>query len=124
VTTVSRDSDSATATLPWPYGAPAEPQSYRHPMTATVTPIRPVPGRRDRPVHAADLAQARLFSDILRREIAELEDVAETAERRWLQQRVRGAGDDTLPQELVRLGERVAEAHRLLAAMQARFSHG
>jgi hypothetical protein len=37
-----------------------------------------------RPVHAADMAQARLFDHILHSEIAELEGRAESAESRWL----------------------------------------
>ena len=75
------------------------------------------------PVQAADVAQARLFAVLLEAEIVELEELADSAERRWLQQRVRGTGDDKLPVELVKLGVRVAEAHRLLNALRARFPH-
>ncbi|MCV7225747.1 hypothetical protein [Mycolicibacterium komossense] len=115
VTTASSGAGSPIAAHPWPYGAPA--------TVSNVTPIRSVSGRRAGPVQAADMAQAQLFSALLRDEIAELEDVAEAAERRWLQLRVRGTGNDQLPPELVRLGERVAEAHRLLNALQQRFPH-
>lgn len=88
-----------------------------------MTSIRAVAGRRERPAQAADVAQAGLFDEILQSEIAELEEVAEAAERQWLQRRVRGAGEDSLPEALVRLGERVAEAHRLLSALRERFPY-
>jgi hypothetical protein len=88
-----------------------------------VTSIRSAPGHRERPVQAADVAQARLFDEILQNEIAELEQIAEAAERQWLQRRVRGVGEDSLPDALVRLGERVAEAHQLLNALRGRFPH-
>jgi hypothetical protein len=123
VTTVSFDAGQRLAALPWPYGE-LPPQAVL--SSPTVTRIRSVqpPARHDKaPAQAGDVAQARLFDAILQGEIAELEQLAESAERSWLQQRVRGAGDDTLPEELVRLGERVAEAHRLLRALRARFSH-
>jgi hypothetical protein len=88
-----------------------------------VTSIRSAPGHRERPAQTADVAQARLFDAILQNEIAELEEVAEAAERQWLRRRVRGAGEDSLPESLVRLGERVAEAHQLLNALRERFAH-
>lgn len=74
-------------------------------------------------MQAADVAQARLFDEILQHEVAELESMARSAELSWPQRRERGIGDVTLPEVLVRLGERVAEAHRLLAALRERFPH-
>ena len=115
MTTASSDIGRAAAVRPWPYGASERARN--------VTPIRSAAGRRREPVQAADVAQARLFAVLLQAEIVELEDVAEAAERRWLQRRVRGTGDDHLPVELVRLGERVAEARRLLTALSERFLH-
>jgi hypothetical protein len=115
MTTATSDTARAAAAPPWPYGAPARIRS--------VTSIGSAAGRRAEPVQAADVAQARLFAALLQSEIVELEDIAESAERRWLQRRVRGTGDDHLPAELVRLGERVAEARRLLTALGERFLH-
>jgi hypothetical protein len=123
VTTASRNDDQVVAALPWPYGGPAQSRPHHSGVARKVTSIRSAAGHRERPVQTADVAQARLFDEILQGEIAELEEIAEAAERQWLQRRVRGAGEDSLPDSLVRLGERVAEAHRLLNALRERFPH-
>jgi hypothetical protein len=123
VTTVSPDARQESAVLPWPYGE--LPQTIV-PSSSKVRSVRSVRSQdlsNKRPVQAADVAQARLFDAILRSEIDELEELAETAERRWLRHRRRGVGDDTMPESLIRLGERVAEAHRLLTTLRERFPH-
>ena len=74
-----------------------------------------------RPISAADVAQARLFDEILQGEIAELEEVAQSAEARWLRRRQRDIGDDRIPEALVRLRARIDEVHRLLNALRQRF---
>jgi hypothetical protein len=91
---------------------------------------KPAPGRRPRrakdpwsqPAQAADVAQARLFEAILADEIAELEELVATSEARWLRRCKAGADRrDNPPEPLVRLRGRVAEAQRLLVALQTRF---
>jgi hypothetical protein len=121
VTTASRNDDPMVTARPWPYGGPSQLRPHHSTVGRKVTSIRSAPGHRERPAQAADVAQAHLFDEILQSEIAELEEIAEAAERQWLQRRVRGVGEDSLPEALVRLGERVAEAHRLLSALRERF---
>lgn len=73
--------------------------------------------------HAADTAQARLLEELLEDEIAELQQLSRFAERKW---RLRGGSPgtaDAAPSELKRLDARIAEAQRLLDALQARFPH-
>jgi hypothetical protein len=123
VTTASNESMAAVSALPWPYGAKPAPDSASASAGRKVKSIQSAASRRSRPVQAADVAQARLFDDILQNEIAELEAIAESAERSWLSRRERGIGDDKLPEALVRLGERVAEAQQLLDALRRRFPH-
>jgi hypothetical protein len=75
-----------------------------------------------RPTQAADVAQARMFETILLSEIAELEDLVASSERRWLRRRERGIDTQEHPPEaLARLRGRVVEAQRLLDALRARF---
>ena len=54
---------------------------------------------------AADIAQARLFDDLLQEEIAELQELAEHAQSR----------------ELLRVNARISEVRRLLDALRDRF---
>jgi hypothetical protein len=76
-------------------------------------------------VHAADVAQARIFETILLSEIAELDDLAASAETGWLRRCERGIDrPDHPPESLLRLRGRVAEAQRLLNALRARFLPG
>ena len=89
--------------------------------------IAPAPGRHHadawaRPAHPADAAQARMFDDILQGEIAELEQLAASMERRWLRRCERGIDDENRPPEgLVRMRGRVLEARRLLDSLRDRF---
>lgn len=77
-----------------------------------------------RPVHSADIAQSRLFEDILVGEIAELRDLLAATELRWRRLRERSrVADAPMPEALVRLHARIAEAERLLVQLRSRFGY-
>lgn len=77
-----------------------------------------------RPVHSADVAQSRLFEDILIGEIAELRDLLAATELRWRRLRERSrVADAPMPEALVRLHERIGEAERLLVQLRCRFGY-
>jgi hypothetical protein len=86
---------------------------------------RIVPSRPEawaRPAHPADIAQARLFDAVLLGEIAELEALVASMEKRWLRRCERGIDDFNRPPEsLARMRGRVAEAQELLDALRDRF---
>jgi hypothetical protein len=65
--------------------------------------------------HRADLAQARIFIDILQPELAELQALAARVEARAQQQRP----DDNM--QLSRMQARLNEVRELLAALEYRF---
>jgi hypothetical protein len=73
----------------------------------------------ERPIHRADLAQSRLFQQILVGEIDELEDQITAAVRRWERQDADSRGG--VPRAVPRLRERLREARRLLDALNRRF---
>src|SRR5258705_8129382 len=76
-----------------------------------------------RPAHPGDVAQARMFDAILQGEIAELEQLAASMERKWLRRCERGHDDENRPPEgLLGMRGRVAGAPRLLDALRDRFS--
>jgi hypothetical protein len=99
----------------------------REPMWVPQPRIAPVPIRRRadawaRPAHPADIAQARTFDAVMQGEIAELEDLVASMEKRWLRRCERGIDDANRPPEnLVRMRGRVSEAQQLLDALRARF---
>jgi hypothetical protein len=75
-----------------------------------------------RPAHPADIAQARLFDAVLLGEIAELEALVASMEKRWMRRCERGIDDPRRPPEnLARMRGRVAEAQQLLDALRDRF---
>ncbi len=77
-----------------------------------------------RPVHSADIAQSRLFEEILLGEIVELRDHLAATELRWRQLRERSrVADAPMPEALVRLHARIAEAERLLVQLRCRFGY-
>jgi hypothetical protein len=86
---------------------------------------RIAPQRADawaRPAHPADVAQARVFHAVLLDEIAELEALAASMEKRWRRRCERGIDDPSGPPEaLVRMRGRVSEAQQLLDALLDRF---
>jgi hypothetical protein len=67
-----------------------------------------------RPVNAADMAQARLFDDILERENAELHQRAAKIAASC-------DGGNPCPDELRRIHARITEVRRLLDALRDRF---
>jgi hypothetical protein len=89
--------------------------------------IAPVPDRRRadawaRPAQPADVLQARMFDAILQGEIAELEELVASMEKRWLRRCERGIDDGKRPPEsLQRMRGRVSEAQHLLEALRDRF---
>ena len=100
------------------------------PHTPTWVPrprLAPVPVRHRadawaRPAHPADVAQARMFDAILQGEIAELEELVASMEKRWLRRCERGIDEGKRPPEsLVRMRGRVSEAEQLLNALRDRF---
>ncbi|BBX90567.1 hypothetical protein H5U98_04935 [Mycolicibacterium boenickei] len=77
-----------------------------------------------KPVHSADIAQSRLFEEILVGEIAELRDHLAATELRWRRVRERSrVADAPMPEALVRLHARIAEAERLLVQLRGRFGY-
>jgi hypothetical protein len=100
----------------------------RQPMWVPQPRIAAVPARHRadawaRPAHPADVAQARRFDAILQGEIADLEQLAASMERKWLRRCERGIDDENRPPEgLVRMRGRVSEAQGLLAALRDRFA--
>jgi hypothetical protein len=100
---------------------PWEPMWVPQPRIAQA-PVRHHTDAWARPAHPADAAQARMFDDILQGEIAELEELAASMERRWLRRCERGIDDENRPPEgLVRMRGRVSEARQLLDALRERF---
>jgi hypothetical protein len=85
----------------------------------------PVGHRADawaRPAQPADVLQARMFDAILLGEIAELEELVASMEKRWLRRCERGIDDENRPPESIRrMRGRVAEAQQLLDALRSRF---
>lgn len=83
--------------------------------------MRVVARAKTRPINDADLAQARVFEEILQQELAELEQlVAAAAARRA--NRIHRDGAALQPSdELVRLRGRLTEVQRLLGALRHRF---
>lgn len=92
---------------------------YSYDVSGAAPYLRAVGKAKTRPVNEADVAQARVFEEILQREIAGLEQlVASVAARRDQ----RNACATLQPSdELARLRGRLAEAQRLLTALRHRF---
>ncbi|OBC16456.1 hypothetical protein A5784_27020 [Mycobacterium sp. 852013-50091_SCH5140682] len=75
-----------------------------------------------RPPHPADVAQSRLFDEMMQAEIAELHALAALAERAWRDRSERHtAAPAKLPEAVLRVHARIAEAERMLAALRGRF---
>lgn len=81
--------------------------------SATVAAVIPL----SRP---SELAQAHLFADLLRREIATMKKKMTDAEAAW-QRRCETEGYVDPPKRLAVVRERIAEAKRMLRALNARF---
>lgn len=75
-----------------------------------------------RPPHPADVAQSRLFDDLIQAEIRELRALAALAERTWRDRSERHTEAPTrLPESVLRVHARIAEVERMLAALRGRF---
>ena len=85
-------------------------------------PVRHRADAWSRPAHPADIAQARMFDAVLLGEIAELEELVASMEKRWLRRCERGIDDENRPPESIRrMRGRVTEAQHLLDALRDRF---
>lgn len=80
------------------------------PLTANVVPLSRRPER----------VQAQLFAKFLRRDIAAMKRKVTKAELAW-QKRCESAGYVDPPERLVMVRERLAEARRMLSALNTRF---
>ena len=74
-----------------------------------------------KPTPQAEMDQARLFEEMLRAEVTQLEELARSIENRRIRPAIGRIGDNTPPAELRELRARVAELHRLRAALWRRF---
>jgi hypothetical protein len=86
----------------------------------SLTSIRRSPVSR--PAHDADVAQARLFVQLLEREVDELEQLIDVAETRWLRRCARSESEyHRPPDSLSRFRQRLAEVQKLLENLRSRF---
>lgn len=97
-----------------PHIHPAEQSRAELPGCDTAAPT-PTRRRSTAEPHRADLAQARIFIDILQPELAELQALAARVEARAQQLRP----DDNM--QLSRMQARLNEVRELLAALEYRF---
>ncbi|QZH60983.1 hypothetical protein K1X22_04090 [Mycolicibacterium farcinogenes] len=120
MTLISREFGSGNGSAPT---VGAEVATVLNPLPRTVSRAA-APADCSRPVHSADIAQSRLFEDILIGEIAELRDLLAATELRWRRLRERSrVADAPMPEALVRLHSRIAEAERLLVQLRCRFGY-
>lgn len=80
--------------------------------------------RLSRPCHPNDAAQANVFAEVMRAEIAELEELIAVAQARWANRLDAGWGSSRTPEPVLRLREKRAEVQRLLDGLQVRFAAG
>jgi len=73
------------------------------------------------PVAPAEIAQARVFEELLQVECAELQELAHRIGRATDQ--LPDADNSEQPQDLAQIRARLDEVHRLLGALQGRFAH-
>jgi hypothetical protein len=71
--------------------------------------------------HPNDVAQARLFSELMQAEIGDLEELIAIAQVRWESRCDAGWGATRTPEPVLRLREKLKEVRRLQEALQARF---
>ena len=82
----------------------------------------PSPVVSARPAHVADQLQARLFDEILQRELDELERRPGRIRAKRIRARKSDRGDLRLDKDLEPLDARIDEVRRLLGALRDRFS--
>ncbi|AIY45156.1 hypothetical protein MFORT_14015 [Mycolicibacterium fortuitum subsp. fortuitum DSM 46621 = ATCC 6841 = JCM 6387] len=120
VTLISREFGSGNVSAPT---VGADVAAVFNPLPRTASRAA-APAECSRPAHSADVAQSRLFEDILLDEIAELRDLVAATELRWRRLRERSrVAEAPVPEALVRLYARVAEAERLLVQLRSRFGY-
>lgn len=72
--------------------------------------------------HPHDAAQARVFAELMRAEIAELDQLIDIAQARWADRVHAGWGNTRTPESVLRIKAKRAEVQRLLDRLQARFA--
>lgn len=82
-------------------------------------PLSTAPASGRVALNRSDVAQARMFEQMLRTEIAQLEQRADAIAYQWWVRRVRDT--DPQPEELAEVRRRIDEARRLLETLQGRF---
>ena len=128
MTTTRRDAALDGRSVAWPMdpgrrgsAGTRTPDHHLFAKTAHTRRARVAADDSTRPVNAADAAQARLFAEILRDEIAQLEEIARSAQARLVRRGEGDIGDREPLQEIAQLRARLEEAHRLLNALCDRF---
>jgi hypothetical protein len=89
-------------------------------MTATGADDKSAPAKAVSPTGRSERVQAQLFAKALRRDIDAMKRKVTKAESAW-QQRCAAEGYVDPPKRLVVVRERLAEARRMLSALNARF---
>ena len=84
--------------------------------------IGPGFSRFSRPFHPNDAAQARVFAEVMRAEVSEVEELIAIAEARWADRLDAGWGSSRTPEPVLRLREKRAEIQRLLDGLVVRFA--
>jgi hypothetical protein len=74
------------------------------------------------PTQSSERAQARLFAEILRRQVTEMNKNVAKAETQW-QRRCEAQGQLDPPERLVIVRERIEKVEKMLEALDARFLH-
>ncbi|WP_328358474.1 hypothetical protein OG976_04560 [Mycobacterium sp. NBC_00419] len=74
------------------------------------------------PSHPNDAAQARVFAELMRVEIAELDHLIDIAQTRWADRVDAGWGNARTPEPVLRLRTKRAEVQGFLDRLQARFA--
>jgi len=89
-------------------------------MTATGADDKSAPANAVSPIGPSERVQAQLFAKALRRDIETMKRKVTKAEAAW-QRRCAADGYVDPPKRLVVVRERLAEARRMLSALNARF---
>ena len=84
--------------------------------------IGPGISRSALPFHPNDAAQALVFAEVMRAEIAELEELITVAQARWAGRMDAGWGSSRTPEPVLRLREKRAEVQRILDGLLGRLA--
>jgi hypothetical protein len=74
------------------------------------------------PPHPNDAAQARVFAELMKAEIAELDHLIDIAAARWADRVDAGWGNARTPEPVLRLRAKRAEVQRFLDSLYSRFA--